>query len=95
MDLPARGRADDPPLDDIDIDRVVDEAIDLAAERVVRAMRDFQSVPVRSQESAIVAARLLRRVDDLNAMVMEGLEQSHRAPANNGGRRRSQERKRD
>jgi exosome complex RNA-binding protein Csl4 len=92
VDPAARGRPDETQLDDADIDHVVNDAIDLAAERVVRAVKDFRSVPIRSQESAVVAARVLRRADDLNVLVMEGVERSRIAQSYEGGQRRLQER---
>jgi hypothetical protein len=95
VDPAARGRPDETLLDESDIDHVVDDAIDLAAERVVRAVEDFLSVPIRSQESAVVAARVLRRADDLNVLVMEGVERSRIAQSDEGGQPRSQEREPD
>ena len=69
------------PVDDLRSDDV-DDALDLATGRVVRAQREFGSTPVGTTESVKKAARVVHRAEDLDVLADEAVSDAVETPEN-------------
>lgn len=79
MANPAQNQPNEPPVDDHRSDDV-DDALDLAAGRVVRAQHEFGSAPVGSTESVKKADRVVHRAEDLDVLADEAVGQAVDTP---------------
>ena len=77
----ARGEPNQKPVDDLRSDDV-DDALDLATGRVVRAQHEFGSTPVGTTESVKKAARVVHRAEDLDVLADEAVGQAEENPEN-------------
>jgi hypothetical protein len=71
----AQSQPNEPPVDDLRSDDV-DDALDLAAGRVVLAQREFGGTRLGTTESVKKADRVVHRAEDLDELAEEAVGQA-------------------